>query len=200
MSQSTLIDSEAAELSLGDWLALAEDEPGELVSGRLVEEEVSDYIHEILVIALGSILRSWIFPQGGRVAGSDAKFAVSAERGRKPDLTVFLPDRLPPRRGLIRIPPHVAIEIVSATPKDGRRDRVEKPDEYAAFGVPYYWILDPQLRSLEIFELGRDGRYARALGATGGTLDSIPGCEGLSLDLAALWAEIEWAESTDSEE
>lgn len=66
-------------------------------------------------------LRSWILPQGGRAAGSDAKFAVSAKRGRKPDLTVFLPGRLPPRRGLIRVPPQIAVEIVSATPKDGGR-------------------------------------------------------------------------------
>ncbi len=139
MSQDTLIDSGAAELSLDDWLALAEDASGELVDGWLVEEEVPDYIHEILVIALGSILRSWILPQGGRVAGSDAKLAVSAKRGRKPDLTVFLPGRLPPKRGAIRVPPHIAVEIVSATPKDGRRDRVEKPDEYAAFGIPFYW-------------------------------------------------------------
>ena len=147
-----------------------------------------------LVIALGSMLRSWILPRGGRVAGSDAKFAVTSQRGRKPDLTVYLPGRLPPRRGLIRVPPDIMIEIVSASPRDGQRERVEKLDEYAAFGVRHYWIVDPQLRSLEVFELGRDGRYARALGAAEGTLEDVPGCEGLTLDLDALWAEIDWAE------
>ena len=183
MSQESLIETTtSAALSLEQWWEMPDDEPGELVDGRLVEEEVTDYIHEILVIALGSMLRSWILPRGGRVAGSDAKFAVSPRRGRKPDLTVYLPGRLPPRRGLIRTPPDIAIEIVSATPRDGRRDRVEKLDEYAEFGVRYYWIVDPQLRSLEIFELGQDARYARALGATGGLLEEVPGCEGFSLE------------------
>ncbi len=181
-------------LSLDEWSQMGEDQPGELRDGRLVEEEMPDYIHEILVIALGSILRGWVLPRGGRVAGSDAKFAVTPERGRKPDLTVYLPGRLPPKRGLISVPPDIAVEIVSASPRDGRRDRVEKLNEYAVFGVRHYWIVDPQLSSLEIFELGPDGRYTRALGAAEGTLEEVPGCEGLTLDLDALWAEIDWPE------
>jgi Uma2 family endonuclease len=191
-----MIESQPAEeLSLADWAALPEDAQGELVDGRLTEEEVSDYVHEILVIAIGSILRAWILPRGGRVAGSDAKLAVSSERGRKPDLTVYLPGRLPPRRGLIRTPPDVAVEILTPTPRDERCDRVEKVGEYARFGVRSYWIVDTELRSLEILELGDDGRYVHALSATGGVLESIPGCEGLTLDLDALWDEIDWSET-----
>lgn len=51
------------------------------------------------------------------------------------------------------------------------------------------WILDPALGSLEIFEL-RDGHYLRALAASEGLLESIPGCAGLTLDLDALWSEL----------
>jgi len=193
MSRRTLAESPVApELSLDEWFALAEDEPGELVNGRLEEEEVPDYLHELLVILLGQILSNWISPRGGLVAGSEAKFAVAPRRGRKPDLTVYLPgSRRPPARGLIRVPPDIAIEIVSPTPRDGRRDRVEKLGDYAAFGVAWYWLLDPQLRSLEILELDSQGRYFHALGASTGTLEKIPGCEGLTLDLDALWTAID---------
>lgn len=72
-----------------------------------------------------------------------------------------------------------------------RRDRVEKVDDYAAFGVRYYWIVDPEQQTFETFELGGDGRYVRPLGATGGTLEAIPGCASLTLDLDALWREAE---------
>jgi Uma2 family endonuclease len=92
---------------------------------------------------------------------------------------------------LIRIPPDVAIEIVSSTPRDGWRDRVEKMADYAAFGVAWYWLLGPQLRSLEIFELDAQGRYLHVLGASTGTLLNIPGCDGLTLDLDAIWAAID---------
>lgn len=193
MSQGTLSKPHPTpELSLDEWFDLPEDQPGELVEGRLEEEEVPDYLHERLVIRLGGILDNWISSRGGLVAGSEAKFAVGARRGRKPDLTVYLPgSRRPPARGLIRVPPDIAIEIVSPTPRDGRRDRVEKTAEYAAFGVAWYWLLDPQLRSLEILQLDPQGRYLHVLGASTGTLEQIPGCEGLTLDLDALWAAID---------
>ncbi|HEY3571518.1 MAG TPA: Uma2 family endonuclease [Thermoanaerobaculia bacterium] len=180
------------KLTLDEWFDLPEDEPGELVDGRLEEEEEPDYLHELLVSLLIQILGPWITPRGGLAAGSNAKFAVGSERGRKPDLTVYLPgSQRPPARGLIRVPPDIAIEIVSPPPRDGRRDRLEKKVDYAAFGVAWYWLLDPQLRSLEILQLNPQGRYAHALGASSGRLDKIPGCEGLTLDLDALWTAID---------
>lgn len=191
MSPRTAIEPAVeAELSLVDWAALPEDEPGEFVNGCLVEEEVPDYVHEVVVAFLIHFFREWLMPRGGMVAGSGAKFAVTPERGRMPDVTVYLPgSRLPPARGLITVAPDVAVEIVSPSPRDGLRDRVEKVDEYASFGVRYYWIVDPVLRSLEILELTPDGRYAHTLGASEGRVD-VPGCDGLVLDLDALWAEV----------
>ena len=176
-------------MTFADWDAMPEDEPGELVDGRLEEEEVPDYVHELIVLWLGEKLRAWLAGRGF-VGGSDAKFAVSARRGRKPDVSVFLPGgRVPPRRGVIRFPPDIMIEIVSTRPRDGRRDRVQKLDEYAAFGVRYYWIVDPELRTLEIFELTAEGAYLHRLGAGEGAIDQVPGCDGLRLDLDDLWAE-----------
>ena len=191
----------ATGVSVAEWLAMPEDEPGELVDGRLVEEEVPDYVHEFLVILLAQALGGWVLPRGGVMGGSDAKLSLGPKRGRKPDLTVYLPgSRRPPRRGAIHVPPDIAIEIVSPTPRDGRHDRVEKMADYAAFGIRYYWIVDPELRSLEISELGTDGRYVHALGATVGRVDGIPGCEGLTVDLDAIWSALDQLPEDDDEE
>jgi Uma2 family endonuclease len=183
-------DEPSRRLTLEEWAALPEDESGELCHGELVEEEVPDYVHEVVVAWLIRAFGAWVAPQGGLVGGSEAKFGVGAGHGRKADVTVYLPaSAKPPRRGLVRIPPDIAVEVISPEPRDVRRDRVDKMEEYAAFGVGYYWIVDPEARTLEVFELGGDHRYTRALGATDALLGDIPGCPGLSLDLAQLWAE-----------
>src|ERR1044072_2880983 len=151
-------------MSIEEWAAMSEDEPGELVDGTLVEEEMADYEHEAVVSFANAALRNWVVPKGGFVAGSEAKLAIRNDLGRKPDLSVYLPGgSIPPRRGPIRVPPDIVIEVITPRSLDVRRDRVEKRDDYAAFGVRWYWIIDPSVRVLEIFELGNDHRYVRAL-------------------------------------
>jgi Uma2 family endonuclease len=175
-------------LTLEEWAAMDEDQSGELVDGRLEEEEVPGVVHELVVSWLIHVFRSWLGSRGW-VLCSDTRYAIRRDRGRKPDVSVYLVRRRLPRQGVVTAPPDIAVEVVSPTPRDERRDRIEKMDEYATFGIPFYWILDPLLQSLEVFEL-TEGRYARAARATEGILHDVPGCEGLTLDLDALWAEI----------
>jgi Uma2 family endonuclease len=176
-------------MTTAEWADLSEEVPGELVDGRLVEEEVPDYAHEVIVAWLIHTLMTWAEHRGAIVGGSDAKFALDEGRGRKPDLTVFLAGRRPPRTGIVSLPPDIAVEVVSRSPRDQRRDRVEKLDEYAAFGIHWYWLVDPERRLLEILELGQGSYHPRA-SAQGGQVD-VPGCPGLNLDLDALWAKVE---------
>lgn len=175
-------------ISLDEWAALDEDAPGELVDGALVEEEDVGALHETIVSVFLQLLRNWLGARG-RVLGSDAKLAVSERRGRKPDVTVWLTRAKLPARRVIRTPPDIAIEVVSPSPKDRRRDRSEKLVEYAAFGVRYYWLVDPEARTLEVLEREDRGTYAIVLTASEGRV-AIPGCVDLSVDLDALWAEV----------
>jgi Uma2 family endonuclease len=155
-----------------------------------VEEEVPDAIHEVIVVWLAAALRAWAATSGGIVMGSDAKFALGPRHGRKPDVTVYFgASRKPPRRGVIRVPPDLAVEVVSPKARDARRDRLEKHDEYARFGVRYYWLVDPETRIVECNELQVD-RYVRSAAASEGKL-TVPGFDGLTLDLDDLWRETE---------
>jgi Uma2 family endonuclease len=179
-------------MTVHEWAAMPEDEPGELCDGILEEEEVAGVRHEIAVLWLGALLRAWAATLDGVALGSEVKYALSNLRGRKPDLSVFFPGRptLPPW-GPVMIPPDIAVEIVSPAAADQRRDRIAKLADYAAFGVRFYWMLDPTARTFEIFELSADGRYLHVLGASEGKLSQIPGCAGLTLDLDELWRQID---------
>jgi Uma2 family endonuclease len=178
-------------MTVHEWAAMPEDEPGELCDGVLEEEEVAGVMHEIAVLWLGALLRTWVVALGGFALGSDVKYALSNLRGRKPDLSVFFPGRpaLPPW-GPVMSAPDIAVEIVSPGAADQRRDRIAKLADYAGFGVRFYWLLDPSSRTFEILELGADGRYVHVLGASEGKLLQIPGCAGLTLDLDELWRDI----------
>lgn len=182
---------EPPRMSIEQWAAMPEDDPGELVGGRLVEEEVADYAHETVVSFVNALLRGYVVPRGGFVAGSEVKLGVGQDQGRKPDLSVYLPGgKVPPRHGPVRVPPDIVVEVISPAPVDVRRDRVEKILDYAAFGVRWYWIIDPAVKVLEILELTSDHRYALVLGAADGSV-TLPGCGDLTLDLDGLWAELD---------
>lgn len=176
-------------LTVKEWADLDEDVDGELVDGELVEEESPSAHHEAIAGWLLSVLCPWAHSRGGVAFGSELKLALGARRGRKCDVSAYLPDRPLPGRnlGATRRPPTLVIEVVSPRPRDVRRDVVDKKKDYAAFRVPYYWLVDPQARTLEVLELGADGRYTVALSAAEGA-HAVPGCEGLVVDLDELWA------------
>ncbi len=187
MSHASAEQQPHPSMTLAQWADMDEDEPGELVDGYLVEEEQVGALHDAIVAWLIGILTRWIAP-GGVVLVSDTRFGVSPRRGRKPDTSVYLPGRKPAAHGLVTTPPDIMIEVVSPRPRDARRDRVEKMNEYADFGVRFYWIVDPALRTFELFELDAGGRYVKVVGRLNGVIDDVPGCPGLAIDLDALWA------------
>jgi Uma2 family endonuclease len=145
---------------------------------------------------LVGVLRTWLSGKGF-VFGSDLKILVAQRRGRKLDLVVPLPGTAaPPRRGpldepldILVEPLDILVELVSPSPRDERRDRVQKMSEYARFGVRCYWLVDPALGTFEIFERTPAG-YTQVVAVTGGRIDPVPGCSGLSIDVDALWSEL----------
>ena len=178
------------QLTAEEWASLDEDAPGELVAGAVEAEEMPDALHELAVSFLTWTIRQWLGARGF-VLGSELKVLVAPSTGRKPDISVFLPGTAaPPRHGIITLPPDIIVEVVSPSPRDERRDRVEKMAEYGTFGVKLYWLVDPALGSFEIFERNDVGQYMRILGITSGVIDPVPGCPGLIIDVDALWAEL----------
>ncbi len=186
--------SKLKPMTLEQWGDLDEDAEGELIDGVLEEEEMATFLHEIVAMWLASTLRAWVRPRHGFVAGSEAKIVVGERRGRKPDLSIYLRGKSPaPADTLVRVPPHAVVEVISQRPRDARRDRVDKLGDYAGAGIKYYWIVDPQVRTVEVLELDEHSHYRVAMAHSRGRR-RVPGCPGLVVNLDAMWDEVDEAE------
>jgi len=194
MGDAGVLGPEDRKLTVEQWEAL-DDGRRELVDGVLQEEDVSSFRHDLVVSFVLESLGPWARERGGFTAAPGVRYALGPRRGRIPDASVFLAGRRPNAQGLVRVPPDIAIEVVSPSPRHERRDRVDKIRDYAAFGIARYWILDPNARTLHVHELGEDGRYRIVLAAADGRIAEVPGCTGLTLDLDALGAELDRLEA-----
>lgn len=81
--------------------------------------------------------------------------------------------------------PDLLIEILS--PSTAARDRGAKAKLYAQFGVDEYWIVDPDARTLEVFE--RAGKTFRASGTFHDSDTFAPRLlPGLTIALSSVWS------------
>ena len=81
-------------------------------------------------------------------------------------------------------PPTLVVEIVS--PSTTLIDRSTKHQLYARYGVPFFWLVDPEGRTIEAFVLGPQG-YTLAVRASGSEPVSLPPFPDISLIPASLW-------------
>jgi Uma2 family endonuclease len=104
-----------------------------------------------------------------------------------PDMAGWLRERMPvfPETRPIDTRPDWICEILS--PSDPGRDRVRKADLYLRSAVPFYWILDPEGRTLEVFA-ARERAWIRLGGWTDGASARISPFEAIEIDVGGLFA------------
>jgi Uma2 family endonuclease len=101
----------------------------------------------------------------------------------QPDILVVSDASQVSRRAIEGAPP-IVVEVLS--PSTARHDREVKMRRYAAMGVPHYWIVDPERRSIVCSRLEADG-YRDALVAEGDRRIAHPDWPELEIALGQLW-------------
>jgi len=56
------------------------------------------------------------------------------------------------------LPPHLVVEVVSPGERNRDRDYGRKRQQYAARGIPEYWLIDPQENAITVLQLDQ-GSY-----------------------------------------
>jgi len=172
-----------------DFVELDEDDPRELLDGQLVEIELPTWTHERIVAALIAILTQWSWSRkAGQVLASGYRLRIDERRGTMPDVQFYRKGNPPSgqEKGLERGRPDLVVEVIS--PSSRSKDSVRKLYDYAAIGVPEYWLLDPEAHTLERLVL-RDGVYSIVEAVEGDALFQPEEFDGLEVDLGRLWNE-----------
>jgi Uma2 family endonuclease len=181
-------------MSLQEFLD-AEEQPGyryELARGVLEVTEVPNEPHELIVCFLSEAIVAYRQAHPGRIyrwgaASSFRLWLPGMISGRNPDLAVVLEGAAQDARG--RRIPALAMEVVSEGTEAHERDYVTKREEYLAYGLFEYWIVDPILRRVTV--LIRDGdTWAESVFKNDQAAEgrALPG---FTVPLPALWAAAE---------
>jgi Uma2 family endonuclease len=163
-----------------------ETERCEIYDGKLIWPSRSySFCHQEILGRLAVLVVSFLqqHPLGEAVLGPlDVVF--SQDNTAQPDLLFIANENAGIIKERVFGAPDLAVEVLS--PSSIRRDRYEKLEQYARFGVKEYWIIDPANRSVEVLAL-RDGRYAVHASAVGTGLVSSLVLSGLEFEVAQLF-------------
>ncbi len=149
-------------LTYDDYAALPNDgKRYEIIEGDLFVTPAPRPKHQKAIGNLYWILRAYLqdYPIGDLYL-SPIDLILSHTNIAQPDL-LFLSAKklhLVSERG-IEGPPDLIVEVLSPTTE--KTDRETKSRLYAKFGVPHYWLIDPETKQLEMFRLS--GKQYRAL-------------------------------------
>lgn len=175
----------------GDLLDLPEHLTGQIINGRIVAQPRPRPKHVRAYSAIGFQLGG-PYDQG---LGGPGGWWILDEPELHLDADVLVPDlagwrreRMPrlPETAWFELAPDWVCEILS--PTTARVDRAEKLPIYARHGVTHTWLVDPDLRTLEVFE-NRDGNWLLLTVLEEAAAVSQPPFDAISFPLSNLWAD-----------
>ena len=135
-----------------DYLRLPEGTRAELIEGQILMLPSPRVRHQRIVGRIYRLLDEFVRRHRlGEVFVSPFDVHLPTADIVQPDV-IYVPDE---KNGIvedwIRGTPDLLIEVLS--PESPERDRIVKRDVYARARVPEYWIVDPDLRAIEVLAL-----------------------------------------------
>jgi len=175
-------------LTYADYAALPDDgRRYEIHEGELSVTAAPRTRHQEIIGNLFAALRAHVIGRAlGKVFVSPIAVILSDITVVEPDIVYVATDRLPliSDRG-IEGAPTLVVEILS--PSTAQTDRHTKMQLYARHGVPWYWIVDPDSRTVEVYALG-EGGYALSTRVAGDEQLSAEPLTDLVIPPTSLWA------------
>jgi Uma2 family endonuclease len=162
----------------------------ELIDGTLVEKPVG-YIESLIASWLITELNIFVDPRNlGFVSGEAEMIRMVSGRVRLPDVTFVSIDDLPggklPIAPIPTLPPTLAVEVLS--PTNTRAEIKQKLKEYFESGTKLAWIIDPETRTIAVYDRFSDEPSIKL--NENETLDGGSVLPGFSLKISKLFARL----------
>lgn len=175
-----------------DLYAIPEHMTGEILGGELVATPRPSRRHAFAASSLDKKIGPFYqFGEGGAPGGWIILFEPEIKLGNDlvvPDLAGWRKERFPfdEEHNWISAAPQWICEVLS--PSTVHADKIRKMPIYARYGVEHIWLVDPAVRSMDVFklELGRWfllGSYAGDDKVRAGPFQEI------EFDLGCLWID-----------
>ena len=164
----------------------------EIIDGQLYVSKQPTYAHQATCGGVFFALEGWSQATGAGVVTFAPGVIFAEDDDVAPDLTWVAKERLPVLlgpEGHFHAAPDLIVEVLSPGRANQQRDREAKLGLYSRRGVREYWIVDWQVRQVEVYRR-RDA--ALALEATLLESDTLtsPLLPGFALPLGELFARL----------
>src|SRR5215470_7921618 len=176
---AAVLEKRAKRWTYEEYFQLEDDQRYEIIDGNLLMAPAPDTWHqdwsrELTLIVAAFVKRN----QLGKVLAAPVDVVLDSENTVQPDM-IFVSTanlHIVQKRAIFGVP-DLLIELVS--PSSVRRDRYDKKELYARFGVKEYWIGDPANKALEILTLKANRCELHCCAEEKGLLTSLllPGME-----------------------
>ncbi len=139
----------------------------EVIAGELVVTPSPSLRHQRISMDLATRLNVFVREHGlGEVFAAPLDVLFAEGDYMEPDIVFVREDHREyfTDRG-IEGPPDLIVEILS--PATAARDRGIKRERYRHFGVPEYWVVDPDARAIEVWRLAEGAESPEVFRAEG---------------------------------
>jgi Uma2 family endonuclease len=195
MATEPVESAEHRHLTVGDYMAIEDDQHRELIEGELRVTPSPDTFHQHGLVHLGKQVQDYIDRRElGEYFYAPFDIVLSDDTVVQPDFVFVATDRfaeLYDGHALTGAPDFV-VEVLS--PGTERRDRIDKRRLYGEVDLPWIMLVGPREQYAEVFRLNDDGQYV--LDAYAGGEEALP--VRLFDDLEIALEEV-WFEEPDSE-
>ncbi len=134
----------------------------ELIGGEIIVSTASRYIHQLLSMRISSQFLDYLKKNPIGEVLTTPGLIFSKYDGVIPDLIFITHEKrdeiLKEKDGKFHGAPELVIEIMSPGRVNARRDLQIKREFYEMFGVPEYWVIKPQEKEIEVFQLGKPSK------------------------------------------